>query len=247
MVWPHGGGQAGRLGVEPAPGGGAGWLPLAGEARLAGEDVVGWAQGGGHAPFELAEPVCGQGGGHFAAPLEGAGWAQGGGQDGRPGFLTPAAGGATGCAAGEAAGCAAAGEDAGCASGEGAGWGQGGGQGRLGEAVLGQGGAALAAAVARPEAPEVVVVESAAVVGGDSGATSVARSSPGRKSAGSGAAAASPDSVATETGLGEPMSAWDTASAESTMTTLVSATSIIRGDTRRAQSRCTVNTSPPPV
>jgi hypothetical protein len=98
----------------------------------------------------------------------------------------------------------------------------------------------------------VVVVESAlvvvdaAVVGGDSGESASARSSPGRTSLPGTGAAESPDMVATDTGLGEPMSAFDTASAESTRTTLVSAANSIRGDERLAQVRCTVSTSRPP-
>ena len=201
---------------------------------MPGAAEAGSAQGGGHAPFELAEPGLEQGGGHV----------------GRPGFVEPPPEGGAGSAPG--GGVAAVGGEAG--------WGQGGGQARLGADVFGQDGAAMrpAPAVARPAPPAAVVVDSAAVVvvdaavvGGDSGAIAAsvpARSSPGRTSpTGTGTAAEEPsESVATDTALGDPMSAWETARAESTITMLVSTASSIRGDKRLTQRRCTVFTSAPP-
>ena len=216
----QGGGQ-GRAGW-PGP---AGWgHGGGGQGRSAAGDAVvgafGWAQGGGHARTELAEPVVEQGGGHFVGAWpEPDGW-HGGGHAGAP--LTALA---FGQGRGQAAGS------------------QGGWQGRLGEApdAFGHG-----VAVATRSSAAVVVVE-ADVVGGDCGAVaaSAAGAEPAASPAGSEADGPA-DIVATDRAGREPGAAWDTATSASTMATVLRATRSTRGDSRRIQRRCTVVTSPPP-
>ena len=133
----------------------------------------------------------------------------------------------------------------------GAGRPQGGPQGRSGESVVGQGLVLAVVALAFAFAALFVVVDGS-VAGGDSGvgeAASVlgvgeagrAMSAPGRETA------LPPDSMATDTALPDRGSACDTATAVTTMATLLNATTSTRGDKRRTQRRCTDLTSSPPV
>jgi hypothetical protein len=177
------------------------------------------------------------------APVVGAaGWAQGGGH-----ALVELAGPAEGQGGGQFAAVPAE-PDCGHGGGQGfevgqqAAGSQGGRQGRAGSAVLGQDGVATTeAAIATRSAAEVVVVDPSAT-GGDSDGDAAspldwAASTPG--TAGDGP----PDIVATERAVCDPGSACDTATSASTMATLLSATSSVRGDTRRIQRRCTDLTS----
>jgi hypothetical protein len=145
-----------------------------------------WAQGGGHARVELAEPDWGQGGGQ--------GFEAAGSQLGR--------------------------------------------HGRLGEPVLGQGGAARVAARSVPAGAAVVVVEEAVVGGVGAGRA---------KSALGNGAASPPESIETDKAGFGPWPACDTATSASTNVTVVSATISALGDRRLTQRRCTDLTSSPPV